>query len=107
MSQQGYKMLTPQQQQLKAVREAVAKRKLKEVYDGNRSEVSEYEEYYDEEEEAANSFDKDEDDYLAFLEEWGHVDFAKLTFLPNIRTVEELYDIRNKEMLNTTRAIRT
>lgn len=100
------KVLTPSQLQLKAVREAVANKKRKEAQKGSESE-EEYEEYYDEEGETVNSFDKDEEDYLEFLEEWGHVDFALLTYLPHIRTVEELYDMRNKDMMNTTRVIRT
>lgn len=79
------------------------------MHEANRgSSASEYESYYEDDDgDSPNSFDKEEEDYLLFLEEWGHVDFAKLTYLPDIRTVEELYDLRNKEMLNTTRAIRT
>jgi len=43
---------------------------------------SEYEEYYDEEGESNNSIDKEEEEYLEFLEAWGHVDFTMLLLLP-------------------------
>ena len=59
-----------------------------------KSESDDYEEYYDEEGDSPNSIDKEEEEYLEFLEEWGHVDFTMLLLLPQIRTVEELQEIR-------------
>lgn len=47
-----------------------------------KSESDYYEEYYDEEGESPNSIDKEEEEYLEFLEEWGHVDFTMLLLLP-------------------------
>ena len=89
------KPLTPQQRQLKAVRDAVRKKQMAaNLIKAPRSESDYYEEYYDEEGESPNSIDKEEEEYLEFLEEWGHVDFTMLMLLPQIRTVEELQEIR-------------
>ena len=103
------KVLTQRELQVKAVKEAVERRKMKEIYEANRgSSASEYESYYEEDEgDSPNSFDQEEEDYLQFLEEWGHVDFTYLTFLPDIRTVDELIELRERDRLNTTTAIRT
>jgi phage-related tail protein len=95
MSTNKPKALTPQQRQLKSVRDAVRKsKKQANLIKAPRSESDYYEEYYDEEGESANSIDKEEEQYLEFLEEWGHIDFTMLLLLPQIRTVEELQEIR-------------
>jgi len=56
------KPLTPQQRQLKAVRDAVRKKKMNaNLIKAPRSESDYYEEYYDEEGESPNSIDKEEE----------------------------------------------
>lgn len=53
-----------------------------------------------------NTFDREEEEYLCFLEEFGHIDFTLLNFLPQIRTVEEFQEFRQKEILNSTRFVK-
>lgn len=53
-----------------------------------------------------NSEDRLEEEYVLFLEEFGQIDFTNLDFLPKIRTVQELKEIKKEEILNTTRMIR-
>ena len=50
------------------------------------------ESYYDDEEEEPTLGDESrlEEEYLDFLEQYGHVDFGTLEFLPNLRSVDEL-----------------
>ena len=74
--------LTPHQQQLKAVRDAVRKKTFVASRIKRPKSESSYEEYYDEEGESKNSIDKEEEEYIDFLEEWGHVDFTMLLLLP-------------------------
>jgi len=49
------------------------------------------EEYYDseslEDPSINNTFDREEEEYLMFLEEFGHIDFTNLNFLPKIKSV--------------------
>lgn len=64
--------------------------------------------YYDEEESyySMNSEDRLEEEYVLFLDEFGQIDFTNLEFLPKIRTVVELKEIKKEEIMNTTRMIR-
>jgi hypothetical protein len=103
----SHKPLTAQQRAIKAVRDGVRREKRMATLIKTPKSESEYEEYYDEEGESNNSIDKEEEEYLEFLEAWGHVDFTMLLLLPQIRTVEELQEIRDQNVMNTTRAIRT
>jgi len=66
------------------------------------------EEYYDEEEyeETLNTIEREEEDYVQFLEEFGHIDFSMLSFLPLLRTVDEFQEIRKNEALNNSTAIK-
>lgn len=54
----------------------------------------EEEEYYDEEI-SINSAAREEEEYLDFLMEFGHIDFFLLNFLPCIRTVPEFKEFRD------------
>jgi len=48
----------------------------------------------------------EEEEYLDFLMEYGHVDFTLINFLPEIKSVEKLIEIRRNEELNTTKHIK-
>jgi hypothetical protein len=69
----------------------------------------EEEEYYDEEFEEPTLGEESrlEEEYLDFLEQYGHVDFSCLEFLPNLRTVDELQEIKRKNILTSTKMVRT
>ena len=67
----------------------------------------EEEEYYDEEEPSYNTDERADDEYLDFLEEWGHVDFSLVAFRPTLRTVPEFKEFRKEEEGRSARMIRT
>ena len=48
-----------------------------------------------------------EEDYLDFLEQFGHIDFFLLEFLPVIRTVPELKAAKQKSIMMSAKMIRT
>lgn len=41
-----------------------------------------------------NTIDQEEEEYMMFLEEFGHIDFSMLNFLPQIKSVEEFKELR-------------
>jgi len=63
------------------------------------------EEYY--EEVAMTEVSKCEEEYLDFLEQFGHIDFTHIEFLPILRTVKELKEIKNKNWVTSNQMIRT
>jgi hypothetical protein len=67
------------------------------------------ESYYDDEVEEPTLGDESriEEEYLDFLEQYGHVDFSTLEFLPNLRSVDELQEIKRKKVLTSTKMVRT
>ena len=70
---------------------------------------SEEEEYYDENSEESASLDTieaEEEEYLDFLMEFGHIDFSLISFLPKIKSVDELIQLRRDEQLNSTKYIK-
>ena len=71
-----------------------------------KEKVIEYYEEGSEEEPTLNTIDREEEEYLCFLEEFGHIDFTLLTFLPTIHTVEEFQEIRQNDILNSTRFVK-
>ena len=67
------------------------------------------EEYYDdnsEESASLNTMEAEEEEYLDFLEEFGAVDFHILPFLPQIKSVDELLEMRKDDQLNSTKYIK-
>lgn len=46
--------------------------------------------YYDEEEPSMTTFSQGEEEYLDFLEQFGHVDFFLLEWTPIVHSVKEL-----------------
>ena len=50
---------------------------------------------------------REEEEYLDFLEQFGHINFTNLDFLPVLRSVPELEDRRRMEYLSSPRMIRT
>ena len=68
--------------------------------------MEEEEEYY-EEEPSYTTAERAEDEYLDFLEEWGHVDFSLVAFRPTLRTVPEFRDFRKEEEGRSSRMVRT
>lgn len=50
---------------------------------------------------------REEEEYLDFLEQFGHINFTNLDFLPILRSVPELEDKRKLEYLSSPKMIRT
>lgn len=50
---------------------------------------------------------REEEEYLDFLEQFGHINFTNLDFLPVLRSVPELEDKRKLEYLSSPKMIRT
>ena len=48
-----------------------------------------------------------EEEYLEFLEQFGHIDFTHVEFLPVLRTVRELKDIKQKKWMESNQMLRT
>ena len=67
----------------------------------------EYDDEYSWEDPSLNTFDREEEEYLLFLEEFGHIDFTLLTFSPMIQSVDDIKIKRNDDIMNTTRYVRT
>ena len=76
---------------------------------GGKTPRDQEESYYDDEEEEPSLGDESriEEEYLDFLEQYGHVDFSTLEFLPNLRSVDELQEIKRKKVLTSTKMVRT
>ena len=53
---------------------------------------------YDDEVEMTE-YSKGEEEYLDFLEQFGHIDFTYVEWLPTLATVKQLKEIRRKEWL--------
>ena len=53
-----------------------------------RVEIIEEEDYDDEEEAAMTTFSRDEEEYLDFLEHFGHIDFTFIEFTPTVQTIK-------------------
>ena len=65
-----------------------------------------YEYYEYEEEPSKNSFDLAEEEYIKFLQEHGHQDFTLISFLPEVKTVDEFIDKRENNFIRTNRVQR-
>ena len=77
---------------------------------GKSPREEEEESYYDDEELEEPTLGEEsrlEEEYLDFLEQYGHVDFSSLEFLPNLRSVDELQEIKRKKILTSTKMVRT
>ena len=48
----------------------------------------------------------EEEEYLDFLQEYGHIDFGLIGFLPKVKSVNELIELRKDEQLNSTKFIK-
>ena len=70
------------------------------------AEDQEYEYYEYDEDPEKNSFDLAEEEYIRFLQEHGHQDFTLISFVPEVRTVDQFVDKRENNFAKTNRVQR-
>ena len=50
-----------------------------------------------------NSFDLEEEEYIEFLKQYGHVDFTLLNFLPDLQTLQQYEELYQEEFIRLPR----
>ena len=66
-----------------------------------------YEEYDVETDPSMGTATLEEEEYLDFLEQYGHIDFTLLDFLPKLKSVNELQEEKKSKLLQSEMMIRT